>query len=263
MQQRVRKVMFAAFTAVFATALFLLTPQPSNLANAYAYSNNGNNGENAYTNFDNHLQNLYHECNLSSKGLSFNTFKLAVTGFYNLKREGQIAAHKNRVAIVDFTKPSNEKRLYIVDLATRSLVYHTYVAHGKNSGYIYAERFSNNPESLQSSLGFYRTEETYIGQHGYSLRLDGLDKGFNENARSRAIVMHGASYVGEDYVKRAGRTGLSWGCPAVSEAESGPIIDYLKSGNCMFIYGNNINYINSSKYLSFSGAISYYTQSQP
>lgn len=259
MEYLLRKLLFTVILFFSATTLILLTPTNANLTNRFA-NGSPSPSETAYNVYDNYIKNLYHECALASKGLSYNTFKLAVTGYYNLKKEERLPAGKSHLAIVDFTKPSNEKRLFILDIAARKLAYYTYVAHGKNSGLVYAERFSNNHESLQSSLGFYTTDETYIGQHGYSLRLDGMDKGFNENARSRAIVMHGASYVGEDFVKRHGRTGLSWGCPAVSEAESKEIIDYLKSGNCIFIYGNNIDYLNSSKYLNFGSAVDFFAK---
>ncbi len=259
MEYLLRKLLFTFLILFSATALLLITPTTANLANRNA---NGapSSSESAYNNYDNHIKNLYQECSLAAKELSYNTFKLAMTGFYNLKKEGHLGANKSHLAIIDFTKPSNEKRLFILDVDNRKLAFNTYVAHGKNSGLVYAERFSNSHESLQSSLGFYKTDETYIGQHGYSLRLDGLDRGYNENARSRAIVMHGASYVGESFVKQHGRTGLSWGCPAVSDEESQEIIDYLKSGNCMFIYGNNIDYLNSSKYLNFNSAVDFFAK---
>ncbi|OWY23897.1 hypothetical protein C7N43_21095 [Sphingobacteriales bacterium UPWRP_1] len=256
-----RKASLTIFTLFTVLFLLTITPNSANLANYYAYGNTGSSSaESAYANYENHIKNLYYDCNLAAAGLSFNTFKLAVTGFYNLRKEGKISPAKEHLAIIDFTKPSSEKRLFIVDLFTHSLVFNTYVAHGKNSGLIYAERFSNSPESLQSSLGFYITDETYYGQHGYSLRLDGQDLGFNENARSRAIVMHGAPYVGESFVNRYGRTGLSWGCPAISLEEHKDIIDFMKSGNCLFIYGNNISYLNNSRFLNFNSAANYLAQ---
>ncbi|MCX6293990.1 MAG: murein L,D-transpeptidase catalytic domain family protein, partial [Sphingobacteriales bacterium] len=129
------------------------------------------------------------------------------------------------------------------------LLFNTYVAHGQNSGYAMAEKFSNKASSLQSSLGFYETSSTYLGKHGYSLKLEGLEKGINDNAMERSIVMHGASYVSEGIIKIKGYLGRSWGCPAVPEKYSKPIIDKIKNGTCIFIYANNSMYFHQSKLL--------------
>ena len=150
------------------------------------------------------------------------------------------------LTIIDFSKPSTEKRLFILDLEKQELLYHTYVANGKNTGVNMATKFSNNKGSNQSSLGLYRTGESYQGKHGYSLRLDGLEQGFNDNARSRAVVMHSASYVSEAFIKRHGRLGRSWGCPAVPVEFSKEIIDLIKGGSCLYIYANDVNYIENS-----------------
>ncbi|MCK4990119.1 MAG: murein L,D-transpeptidase catalytic domain family protein, partial [Bacteroidales bacterium] len=137
-------------------------------------------------------------------------------------------------------------RLFILDLEKQELLYHTFVAHGKNTGVNMATKFSNNKGSNQSSLGLYRTAESYQGKHGYSLRLDGLEKGFNDNARSRAVVMHSAGYVSDEFIERHGRLGRSWGCPAVPVEFSKDIIDLIKGGSCLYIYANDIHYLENS-----------------
>jgi hypothetical protein len=150
------------------------------------------------------------------------------------------------VSIIDFSKPSTEKRLFIIDLKKQELLHHTLVAHGKNTGLNVASSFSNRKGSNQSSLGLYRTGESYQGKHGYSLRLDGLEKGFNDNARSRAVVIHSAWYVSEDFVKKHGRLGRSFGCPALPLDESKEIIDLIKGGSCLYIYANDSQYLDNS-----------------
>jgi len=145
---------------------------------------------------------------------------------------------KNLLTIIDFSKPSTEKRFLVIDLEHKQLVYHCLVAHGKNSGENRAISFSNQARSLKSSLGFFMTAETYSGKHGYSLRLDGLEKNINDNARSRDIVIHGADYVSQPFIKKQGRLGRSWGCPALPIELSKEIIDMISGGSCLFIYGN-------------------------
>lgn len=213
---------------------------------------------NAVLLLENHFQQLYNECNLQDYGMSYTTFKFGMTGFYNLRDKGLLSANRNHFTIIDFTKPSNEKRLFIIDLSTKKVVFNTYVAHGKKSGLIYARNFSNQHESYKSSLGFFKTGETYQGMHGYSLRLDGLEEGVNNNARSRAIVMHGADYVSNQFVNEHNRLGLSWGCPAISMEEHRSIIDYIKWGNCIFTYANDINYLNNSQFFNIQAASNYY-----
>ena len=130
------------------------------------------------------------------------------------------------------------------------MLFNTYVAHGQNSGKEFANRFSNAPESFQSSLGFYETSETYQGKNGYSMHLTGLEKGINDKADQRAIVMHGAPYVSENYIHSQGYIGRSWGCPAVPEKHNKPIIDRIKNGTCLFIYAGNKTYSRKSKILN-------------
>lgn len=143
-----------------------------------------------------------------------------------------------------------KKRLYIIDIENQRLVTNTYVAHGKNSGGEFATTFSNKPESLQSSLGFYITSSTYIGKHGLSLRINGVDPGYNDKALERTIVIHGAAYVDPARAKAGVFMGRSWGCPAVPEKESASIINTIKEGSCLFIYHPGKNYLLGSKILN-------------
>ena len=146
---------------------------------------------------------------------------------------------KEVLTLIDFTKPSNEERLLVLDMAEEKLLFHSLVAHGRNSGDLYATRFSNRPESHQSSLGLYLTEGTYTGKNGYSLRLNGLEKGINDNALARAIVIHGAAYADPSVCRGGRRLGRSWGCPALPPALNRPIIDTIKGGSVLYIYGES------------------------
>jgi hypothetical protein len=160
------------------------------------------------------------------------------------KLENQL--EKPLLTVIDFTLPSTEKRLWVIDLTSKEIVLNSVVAHGRNSGELTADKFSNMPESYQSSLGFYKTAETYQGKHGYSLRLDGLEKGFNDQARARAIVIHGADYAREEFAKLTGRLGRSLGCPALPTELSAKVIDLIKNGSLIFIYGKDQNYLSKS-----------------
>jgi hypothetical protein len=153
------------------------------------------------------------------------------------------------LTIIDFSLPSTAKRLWVIDPVKGLILHHTVVAHGRNSGELLAKNFSNRPESYQSSLGFYKTGETYQGKHGYSLRLDGLEKGFNDQARNRAIVIHGADYAKEEFAKSTGRLGRSLGCPALPPELSALVIDLIKNGSLLFIYGKDPNYLTQSELL--------------
>jgi hypothetical protein len=164
---------------------------------------------------------------------------LALEGFEKLEKE----LNNLVLTIIDFSLPSTEKRLWVIDLKNKEVLLHTLVSHGRNSGLLMAEKFSNNPQSYQSSLGFYKTGETYQGKHGYSLRLDGLEKGFNDQARNRAIVVHGADYAREEVAKMSGRLGRSLGCPAVPSELSKEVIDLIKDGSLLFIFGQDENYL--------------------
>lgn len=155
-----------------------------------------------------------------------------------------------RLAVIDYSRASAEPRLWVFDLRQRKLLFQELVAHGRNSGERFARSFSNAPGSLQSSLGLYRTLDTYQGNNGYSLRMDGLEPGFNDNAKERAIVMHGAPYVSAELARSQGRVGRSWGCPAVREGVARRVIDTLKGGQFVFAYYPDQHWLQASTYLN-------------
>lgn len=165
---------------------------------------------------------------------SFESFSIALEGFYKLKRNGQVT--KDILTLIDFSMSSNSKRLWVIDLTTNKVLFNSLVAHGKNTGEEFASYFSNKAESFQSSLGFYATAEVYKGKHGMSLKLDGLQKGLNDKARERAVVVHGADYVSESFIKNHKRLGRSQGCPALPVELNEKIINVIKDKSCLFIY---------------------------
>jgi hypothetical protein len=173
------------------------------------------------------------------------SFTKAVKGFYELKEKGLV--QKEVLTLIDFSLSSNVKRLWVIDLKHNTILYHSLVAHGKNTGEEFATKFSNAPESYKSSLGFYITGEVYNGKPGKSLKLDGLEKGNNDNARDRAVVMHGANYVSSSFIKNNRRLGRSLGCPAIPEEMTDEIIDAIKHKSCLFIYHPSPNYLSTSK----------------
>jgi hypothetical protein len=171
---------------------------------------------------------------------AFQIFEKALAG-YNLLAE-QHDINKQILTIIDFTKSANEKRLWVIDLEKRKLLFHCLTAHGKNSGEIFAHSFSNVHNSNKSSLGFYITGNTYIGKHGTSLKLKGIEPKINDQAEARAIVMHGAEYVSEEHILRYGRLGRSFGCPAIPMSLHKQIIETIDGGTCLFIYHSSQDY---------------------
>lgn len=165
--------------------------------------------------------------------VNYRAFEQAITGSKTIERP-----NKDILTLIDFSKPSTEERLYVLDLRHKKLLFSSVVAHGKNSGGNYATSFSNVNGSYQSSLGFYLTEHTYQGKNGYSLILNGLEKGINDRAKERAIVIHGAAYANPSIAASAGRLGRSFGCPALPEALNKPIINTIKNGTLLFIFAN-------------------------
>jgi hypothetical protein len=165
---------------------------------------------------------------------------------------GQGGGLADRLAVIDYSLPSTQPRLWVFDLVKRKLLFQELVAHGKNSGDNLATRFSNANDSHSSSLGLFRTTDTYAGKNGYSLRMDGLERGVNDNAQERAIVIHGASYVSAAEAREQGRIGRSWGCPAVRLAVAHPLIDALKGGQMLFSYYPDKRWLSSSPYLKCS-----------
>lgn len=191
---------------------------------------------------------LYDSLQLENLGLSQQAFQYALKGYNYLLNAGKLS-NEQTLTIVDFSLPSSAKRLFVIDIENKKVLYNTYVAHGKNSGKEYAHSFSNAPESNKSSLGFYITMGTYNGAHGFSLKLEGEDKGINDNALSRAIVMHSANYVNKNLIRTQGYIGRSLGCPAIPIDVYKPIIQTIKDGSCLFIYGNNTKYASKSTVL--------------
>jgi L,D-transpeptidase catalytic domain len=192
---------------------------------------------------------LYNNINLQQYGLSEEAFSYAYKGYQYLLAKKWIS-RSDYLTICDFSQPSRQKRLYLIDIANSKLVLNTYVAHGRKSGGEYATRFSNKPSSMQSSLGFYITQNTYTGEHGLSLKINGIDAGFNDKASRRHIVIHGASYIDENWLQHSSCMGRSYGCPAVPQNEIITIINTIKNGTCLFIYHPNRNYLLKSKILN-------------
>lgn len=181
------------------------------------------------------VESLYHNLDSNNFALpELESFKKAIEGYYLLKEKGVI--QKNILTLIDFSLSANDKRLWVIDMVANTILYHTLVSHGRNTGEEFANQFSNKINSYQSSLGFYVTSETYSGKHGLSLRLDGLEKGVNDKARERAIVVHGADYVGESFIKNNGRLGRSEGCPAIPMEFRDQIIQAIKGKSCLYIY---------------------------
>ena len=191
---------------------------------------------------------VYDSLQLDEIGLSKQAFLYAFRGQQNLADKGMLG-NENILTVCDFSQPSSQKRMYIVDVKNFKVLLNTYVAHGKNSGLQFAEKFSNKIESLQSSLGFYVTKQTYFGKHGLSLKLSGYDRGFNDNAERRAVVVHGAQYIGENRADAA-YMGRSFGCPAVPQSQSAKVINIIKNGTCLFVYHPDQRYLSNSTVLN-------------
>lgn len=192
---------------------------------------------------------LYDSLSLDSLGLSSEAYHKAIGGFLSLLLAGEVH-NPGILSIIDFSLPSTQKRLFILDLYNGRILFNTLVAHGRNSGKLIANRFSNRCNSLMSSLGFYVTGEPFIGQHGYSLRLEGKEKGWNDNVCRRAIIMHPANYVSEAHIQQWGYLGRSEGCPAIPETLDRPIIDVIRGGSCLFVYSPDKKYLHRSRLVS-------------
>jgi hypothetical protein len=188
---------------------------------------------------------IYSHMELEREGLSEKAFEYAWRGYHNLVKKGSIR-NISVLSICDFSQSSCSRRMYVLDLQHQKLLYRTFVAHGQNSGSEYADSFSNEPESFKSSLGFYVTQKTYYGHNGLSLHLNGVDKGYNDQALKRNIVLHGSAYVGDQYLQNFGTLGTSLGCPAIPAAISGRIIRKVRDGSCFFIYHPTSEYLDHS-----------------
>jgi hypothetical protein len=186
-------------------------------------------------------------------GVSTDALSLALAAVRCGVASGDIAAPKT-LTVIDYSKPSTEPRLWVYEMATGKLLFKELVAHGKNTGDNFATRFSDQMNSLQSSIGLFVTGDTYVGSNGYSLRLDGLEPGFNAHARQRAIVMHGAPYVSTQFASAQGRIGRSWGCPALREAVARQVIDTIRGGGVIFSYYPDQTWLKASRFLNCGAA---------
>jgi hypothetical protein len=195
-------------------------------------------------------EDIYSVVKLAETGLDRTVFDLAIKGLKKLEYNGKLL-NPNIVTIADYSQSSNKKRLYVIDLKNKKLLFNTYVAHGRNTGDEFARSFSNAEGSLKSSLGFYITENPVVGSHtGFALMIKGIEKGFNDHAVKRAIIIHAAEYATENFIKKYGRLGRSLGCPALPPDLNKPIIESIKGGTCLFIYNPDNNYLHGSTLLN-------------
>lgn len=187
---------------------------------------------------------LYEAMQLENR-VNYAVFEQALAGYRRIRDR-----RKEILTLIDFSKPSTEERLFVLDLKQEKVVFTSVVSHGKNSGGVYATSFSNENGSHKSSLGFYLTENTYQGRNGYSLVLNGLEKGINDRAKERAIVVHGAAYSNPSVAASSGRLGRSFGCPALPVALCRPIINTIKEGSVLYIYAKDETYLSQSEFIS-------------
>ena len=198
-----------------------------------------------------YISTLYKQIDFSNcDRLSYDVFNKACHGYLNLRLAGRLAEGREVLTICNFDLPSTANRMWVIDLLNKKVLFNTYVAHGQGTGDDCPEAFSNKFDSHQSSLGFYVTSTVYDGEHGASLRLVGVDQGFNDAALDRGIVVHGANYVSSKFVQGNQRLGRSWGCPAVPQKLALPIINKIQDSTCLFAYFPETNYLNSSVWLN-------------
>ncbi|TDW99766.1 murein L,D-transpeptidase catalytic domain family protein [Dinghuibacter silviterrae] len=188
----------------------------------------------------------------SPAGVNPDAYQMAMKGYQHLRKVGQLR-NTRVLTIIDYTLSSLQKRLFVVDVKSGKVLYNTYVAHGMNSGKEYAHKFSNALESLETSLGFYVTMNAYEGKNGLALRLKGMEKGINDNATRRGIVLHGADYVSVGYGRQKGFMGRSEGCPAVPKSQTGPIVRSILGGSAVFAYYPSAQYLGKSKLVTING----------
>lgn len=229
------KLFITAFTVLFAVVAInphtaLSSKSIEKVVNASAFSKAGE---------------IYSQAILGDYELSYKAFEQAYMGYLKLLAQGKIKKSQYLI-ISDFTTSANKERFYVIDVDNRKVLFNELVAHGRNSGEEFAQSFSNEVNSYKSSPGFYVTAETYQGKHGLSLRLDGVEKGINDKARQRAVVIHAADYVSYDFINKNGRLGRSFGCPALPSDNFDKIIDMIKEGVCLYIHTNDKNYVTKS-----------------
>ncbi|HEX4044751.1 MAG TPA: murein L,D-transpeptidase catalytic domain family protein [Gammaproteobacteria bacterium] len=195
------------------------------------------------------IQKQIHIIKAQAGNINDHVLRLSLIAYVNTYKKG-LSTSKSLLTIIDYSKPSSEKRLWVVDLAKGRTLFHTWVSHGKNSGGVNPTSFSNTHSSLKSSIGVFVTDKSYFGGNGYSLRLRGLERGINDNAYHRNIVVHGAWYVNPDNIRKHGQIGRSWGCPAVSQSLAKPLIDTIKDRTVVFAYYPDRHWLRNSQFLA-------------
>jgi hypothetical protein len=185
----------------------------------------------------------------AATSISNNVLQLALNAATCAQQTG-VVQNERYLTVIDYSKPSTEPRLWVLDLDADRVVFQELVAHGRGSGDNFATKFSNDDGSHATSLGLFRTADTYVGSNGYSLRLDGLEPGVNDRARERAIVMHGAAYVNAAMSRTVGRLGRSWGCPALRPSVARTVIDTIKNGSLVFAYYPDKQWLRASRFLN-------------
>jgi len=240
----------AAFASAFTSAA---TPDPSErISTTTLAGHNEFKGLAGDLGTSNDSLNVYAWGDAAVGGIDPRVLKLAL-GASRCAAKNAVVDNPSTLTIIDYSKPSTQPRMWVLDLQARRLLYEELVSHGQGSGDNLATRFSNTPDSHQTSIGLFVTETTYVGRNGYSLKLNGLEPGFNDRARERAIVMHGAPYVNLGITKSLGRLGRSHGCPAVRDAVARELIDRVKGGNLVFSYYPDVKWLETSKFLSACG----------
>lgn len=234
---------------IFLASFFLFSSFTSNEKLVSKFTPKESHASVVKSNFDVNAEIVYHklQCNQFAMPKQ-ESFTEALRGFYLLKEKGLIK--KDILTLVDFSLSSNTKRLWVIDLLKNVVLFQSLVAHGRNTGEEFATSFSNSAASYKSSLGFYATGEIYKGKHGISLKLDGLEKGMNDHARERAVVIHGADYVSDSFIKGHNRLGRSQGCPALPVELASKIISAIKDRSCLYIYHPSINRTKETKLIS-------------
>lgn len=250
-------LLFFGFSKFFATASSLSSSLES-ASKVDAFPSKEPKIEKTSIAFENHIKDMYQKLKLKKAELEYVPFKTAYIGYLNLEAKGSLK--KQILTILDFTKSSRFRRMWIIDMKNQKLVRRELVAHGKNSGHDMVTSFSNKLHSNQSSMGFYVTDAPYIGANGISMLINGMDNGYNDQARNRAVVMHGADYVNPKTMNSNGRLGRSFGCPAVEREKAQEIIDYVKNGSCLFIYYKDNKYLTSSKWLNLGNATTFFAE---
>jgi len=193
---------------------------------------------------------IYSDLKLAEYGLTYDVFQLALKGYNKLEASGQLE-NPGIITIVDFSQSSKNKRMYVIDINEHKLLFNTLVAHGRNTGEEFAKNFSNESGTFKSSLGFYITKNQVMGNKvGLSLIIRGVEKGFNDNAISRQIIIHGADYATEEFIKKTGRLGRSYGCPSLPPDLIKPVIECIEAGTCLFIYNPDSDYLQHSALLN-------------